>query len=91
MIDPRSTRAYKLEKENRELKREIELLKEKLENTDYWWYEKQCERLEKQNKELKELFQVETKGDLILRKMIINLRKQQAKEIKSNIKVNITA
>ena len=27
MIDPRSTKAYKLEKENRELKREIELLK----------------------------------------------------------------
>lgn len=27
MIDPRSTRAYKLEKENRELKKEIELLR----------------------------------------------------------------
>lgn len=28
MIDPRSTKAYKLEKENRELKKEIEKLKE---------------------------------------------------------------
>ena len=28
MIDPRSTRAYKLEKENRELKKEIERLNE---------------------------------------------------------------
>lgn len=27
MIDPRSTRAYKLEKKNRELKKEIELLR----------------------------------------------------------------
>lgn len=27
MIDPRSTKAYKLEKENRELKKEIELLR----------------------------------------------------------------
>lgn len=36
MIDPRSTRAYKLGKENRELKREIELLERQIKIKDKW-------------------------------------------------------
>ena len=49
MIDPRSTRAYKLEKENRELKKEIELLKVNC-NIGYeelkvaWKYKSRCKK-----------------------------------------------
>jgi Tfp pilus assembly protein PilN len=45
MIDPRSTRAYKLEKENKKLKEEIQALKEEL--------EKQKQMLEKRINEYK--------------------------------------